>query len=275
MMNEVRNEMDHLQSDGDAVQVWCHICGGHSTAKQNGLNEYECIICQEAFVEEINQGVEEFLETFEGTSAISANNSATSEYDRDSVPSDNNNHSTVISNVVERVLGLSFPHPAAVTSSMRGEPRPIGIVVSRQTMIGRTHVNTLETNAGIFNLLSSLTEIRQSSPAFDTSNVLSNGQFEQFLHHVLMNETSHAGAPPATDEMISGLHRKVVESSSDAKALGDCSISQESFEVDDVVLELPCGHRYKEEPILHWLKMHRTCPVCRIDISSLTIEGES
>ena len=33
------------------------------------------------------------------------------------------------------------------------------------------------------------------------------GQFEQFLHHILMNESSHAGAPPAADQAIAALKR--------------------------------------------------------------------
>ena len=35
------------------------------------------------------------------------------------------------------------------------------------------------------------------------------GQFEQFLHHILMNESSHAGAPPAADHAILALRRHV------------------------------------------------------------------
>lgn len=48
---------------------------------------------------------------------------------------------------------------------------------------------------------------------------------------------------------------------------GECCITQESFEIGDVMVPLSCGHNYKQESIVHWLQMHNTCPVCRIQLS--------
>jgi E3 ubiquitin-protein ligase RNF115/126 len=81
-----------------------------------------------------------------------------------------------------------------------------------------------------------------------------------------MNESSHAGAPPASADAIAFLQREMVTAESVERMQGECCISQESFEMGDVVISLNCGHKFKEEPITHWLKMHSTCPVCRITI---------
>ena len=91
--------------------------------------------------------------------------------------------------------------------------------------------------------------------------------FEDLLHHIFMNENSHAGEPPATEKILQSLKRTLVTNETNLFELGECSISQESFEIGDIAISLPCNHCYKEEPIVQWLKMHNTCPVCRISLS--------
>jgi hypothetical protein len=66
-----------------------------------------------------------------------------------------------------------------------------------------------------------------------------------------MNESYHAGAPPATSDMIDALPRKEIHIEADTVGIGECCISQEAFEIGDIVISLPCGHHnynYKEEP---------------------------
>lgn len=46
-----------------------------------------------------------------------------------------------------------------------------------------------------------------SSSSLGSGDADPGGQFEQFLHHILMNESSHAGAPPAADQAILALKR--------------------------------------------------------------------
>ena len=93
--------------------------------------------------------------------------------------------------------------------------------------------------------------------------------FEELLHHILMNDSSHAGAPPATAATIENLSREVISAETDLQGLGECcSITQEAFEVGDTAVKLPCGHAYKQESIIQWLRMHDTCPVCRVRLPS-------
>mmetsp|Transcript_5552 Transcript_5552/g.4992 ORF Transcript_5552/g.4992 Transcript_5552/m.4992 type:complete len:330 (-) Transcript_5552:45-1034(-) len=92
-----------------------------------------------------------------------------------------------------------------------------------------------------------------------------NAELEQILHHILMHEQSRAGAPPASEELIRNLNREKYNAYNKQE---ECLISFEPFEQDDVIVTLECGHRYKEEQIIQWLKMHATCPVCRISIAT-------
>ena len=89
------------------------------------------------------------------------------------------------------------------------------------------------------------------------------GSFEDLLHHLMMNEPSHGGSPPASAEVIDKLERRTENTSE----LGECSISQEPFTDSDIAVILPCGHAYQESLIVQWLQSHNTCPVCRVSIS--------
>ena len=82
------------------------------------------------------------------------------------------------------------------------------------------------------------------------------------LHHILVNESSHAGAPPASDTAIEALELVDV-TAENQEELGCCYITQDNFDIGDKALKLKCGHHFQPEGIKQWLKMHNTCPVCR------------
>jgi len=96
----------------------------------------------------------------------------------------------------------------------------------------------------------------------------------ELLRHILMNERSSAGAPPASPQVIERLPRHLVTEDCDLSTLGECAISMESFQVGDTIVELPCRHKYRESHITQWLQMNSTCPVCRriIDESTIPLE---
>src|ERR1700733_11896968 len=101
-------------------------------------------------------------------------------------------------------------------------------------------------------------------------------------------ENSNAHRPvPATEEIIDGLPRKLLEVGCTSLydlfcnhvcSYGpciapmlekDCAVCKEQFklETDDpdeqMVVTLPCTHPFHEPCILPWLKSSGTCPVCR------------
>ena len=50
-----------------------------------------------------------------------------------------------------------------------------------------------------------------------------------------------------------------------------CPITMEDFEEGDRLIQLiPCGHAFKDEPIINWFQEHVRCPVCRYDIRDYT-----
>eukprot|EP01038_Epipyxis_sp_PR26KG_P005654 gene5654-7809_t len=218
----------------------------------NSNGEYECMDCSSSFVEEINQGHESFQST---QSVISSTNSViipSSGSRRQSRASSVRNHSPM-REVMDRVMEFS--------GSQTHEGRPVGMIIR--------HVNSSAADLdAIVNLLSmSQVRLPPGRAFISGSENESNSQLESLLHHILMNETSLAGAPAASEELIANLERETVTTDPTINQLGDCCISQELFEIGDVVITLSCGHRFKEEPIIHWLKMHNTCPVCRITIN--------
>lgn len=93
-----------------------------------------------------------------------------------------------------------------------------------------------------------------------------SSELENILHHILMHEQSQRGVPAASESIIANLDRKVVQES-EVEELGECNITFEKFSPGDVCVTLKCGHKYFESQIVHWLGMHATCPVCRINLN--------
>jgi hypothetical protein len=89
-----------------------------------------------------------------------------------------------------------------------------------------------------------------------------------------MND-SHAQLTPASAAVLAALPREsfVPELDGSTKGSTDCSITQEAFEPGDVILTLPCEHRFKEAAILEWLQRSNICPVCRHVVPESEVEG--
>lgn len=282
------------------ANVYCHTCETHRLANWNSTQlEYNCTICQGSFVEEENQGIENFVAPDNrsnlsvaaiaaGSDVIHSTATATDILENPTAtPQSSDSESAtvdqdqLVNQILERLLGVPATQLQAVDSSnqINQRSRPLGIVIRQSvnplvtTQIGRVTEDNSEGAGGLarslFGLLQSISAARHGriGEVYSNADALSNTQFEQYLHHILMNENSHSGAPPASQELIDGLKRQTISEEADLGSFGECHISQEAFDVGDIMVSLPCGHNYKEEPITHWLKMHRTCPVCRVSIA--------
>lgn len=273
-----------MQSESqNFLQIWCHGCKAHSTAVADVML---CRLCDSPFVEEANQDVESFLSGNNDNFASNTDNSLTHLTSSSSnglalvAESDISDHSRVLHQILTDLLGtdtdarfrsltstdISFLQPNSV-----GTQRPVGIVVRNAPISLDESSNSI--SRGILGFLGSLRNARLNTA--HNADTLNNAQFEQFLHHILMNENSHQGAPPASQEMLENLVRHTVKSEDDIKLFGECCISQESFEPGEIVVSLPCGHNYKEDPIIQWLKLHSTCPVCRIEMEQPSMNNKS
>ena len=67
-------------------------------------------------------------------------------------------------------------------------------------------------------------------------------------------------------------HSKFVSSEDNEES---CPITQEEFMEGDDLTCLPCGHRFKSQAILDWLrKSSPSCPVCRKELKSKEVRNE-
>lgn len=55
----------------------------------------------------------------------------------------------------------------------------------------------------------------------------------------------------------------------DARPAGECCCCCEAFSVQAPFVRTPCGHYYHKECIGDWLKLARTCPLCRCDLEEV------
>ena len=261
---------------------YCHICACEIVSQVNAVTrDVECSQCSNNFVELLGQGVESFVsgDADDVTPPCRQTGADVQPGEADRRSSD------PIRQSLRNREALRGRDPAGhdlisrdsqqVLTSNNG---PAGIIVSSTVNIGNNH-NTSGPRSVMPSQYIRAAELEGLMNAFIvvrtvpgdgslSGNIGGTGRtFDDLLHHIFMNEISHSGEPPATAKIIESLNRSVVTVETDLVELGNCSISQEAFELGDTAVHLPCNHSYKEDPITHWLKMHNTCPVCRIPLT--------
>ncbi|PON73668.1 43kDa postsynaptic protein [Parasponia andersonii] len=79
------------------------------------------------------------------------------------------------------------------------------------------------------------------------------------------DETRQQRRPGASVSAIEGLPRvKVTEIQ--LRNVPLCPVCKEEFEIGGEVRELPCKHFYHSDCILPWLRLQKTCPICRYEL---------
>jgi hypothetical protein len=74
------------------------------------------------------------------------------------------------------------------------------------------------------------------------------------------------GPPPASESAIAKLERGVTPELGATCTICLCGLHEAPSEGDGPVptlLRMPCGHDFHEPCLLHWVREHNTCPVCR------------
>ena len=100
----------------------------------------------------------------------------------------------------------------------------------------------------------------------------------------LIGQLDGSGPPPAQEQTIDSLPEVYVPKKHIENKL-DCTVCQEYFTEDTKVKELPCNHYFHIDCIVPWLKLHNSCPICRIsidgqqdasmeDVSMVNLSGE-
>ncbi|XP_062516890.1 E3 ubiquitin-protein ligase RNF115-like [Corticium candelabrum] len=81
------------------------------------------------------------------------------------------------------------------------------------------------------------------------------------------------GAPPADKETIDSLPKVIITQDVVDKNV-ECTICQDKYTVREEVHQLTkCQHLFHTGCITPWLKLHDTCPVCRIPVSDRASES--
>lgn len=73
------------------------------------------------------------------------------------------------------------------------------------------------------------------------------------------------GAPPAAKSAVETLRMRVI--GSEEKSY-ECVVCKDAVGVGEVAKELPCGHGYHGDCIVHWLRTRNSCPVCRYELGT-------
>jgi E3 ubiquitin-protein ligase RNF115/126 len=96
---------------------------------------------------------------------------------------------------------------------------------------------------------------------------------DHLLQHLVENDPSRYGTPPAKKEAVEALPSVIIEEFSLA-----CSVCLDEFETGSEAKLLPCKHKFHGKCIMPWLELHCSCPICRFELptnDSKDSSGES
>ena len=71
------------------------------------------------------------------------------------------------------------------------------------------------------------------------------------------------------DEVTTSVYRAPPSSEGVEAVEEKCAITQTPFEDGDAVAQMPCGHKFDSDSLMHWLQRESAgCPVCRKEVAS-------
>lgn len=96
------------------------------------------------------------------------------------------------------------------------------------------------------------------------------------LYHALIDRGYITNPKAASSETVDNL--EIVpydpslfaseDSDKDTRPSGECCCCQEDFGPDLEIVRTTCGHYYHKECLVEWLKLAKTCPLCRCDLDA-------
>jgi len=99
--------------------------------------------------------------------------------------------------------------------------------------------------------------------------LLDPGNLDAFLTQFLNQMGENSGPAPASENRINSIPTVKVTYEQARDSL-QCAICMDDFKENDEAKRLPCSHHFHEECISRWLRLHGTCPTCRV-----TLDGDN
>lgn len=88
---------------------------------------------------------------------------------------------------------------------------------------------------------------------------------DAFLTQFLNQMGENSGPAPAPENRINSIPTVKV-TADQARDNLQCAICMDDFKENDDAKRLPCSHHFHEECIKRWLRLHGTCPTCRVPL---------
>ncbi|XP_030550608.1 E3 ubiquitin-protein ligase RING1-like isoform X3 [Rhodamnia argentea] len=90
--------------------------------------------------------------------------------------------------------------------------------------------------------------------------------FTAVSQQILRNEIAGRDNSRASARVVENLPLITVSEGGLGSGDGICAVCKDKYVEGEKVKVLPCVHRYHQDCILPWLRMHNTCPVCRFEL---------
>ena len=106
------------------------------------------------------------------------------------------------------------------------------------------------------------------------------GNMESIINYIMANDPNRYGNPPASKKAIESLEKITVDKEFLDKVQKpacehSCSVCKDEFEINQILLNLPCKHIFHNECIDPWLKERNSCPTCRFELPTDDAEYEA
>ncbi|KAJ8559740.1 hypothetical protein K7X08_003798 [Anisodus acutangulus] len=89
---------------------------------------------------------------------------------------------------------------------------------------------------------------------------------EQLIQQLAENDPNRYGTPAAAKSVVLGLPDVKVSDELLTSDSSQCAVCKDSFELNELVKQMPCKHIYHKDCIFPWLELHNSCPVCRFEL---------